>query len=67
MRLEVQERLDSCSLKISTKGLYSGDVKTYHETLRDAVSECIEQGERLKRWIDKQNNKSKDAGISKPL
>ena len=51
------ERLDSCEISINAKGLFSGKVKVYCETVSEAMSKALDKANTL-RDVIKQNNDS---------
>ena len=56
MKLSVTERLDSCEIRITSKGLFSGGVKVYDESVSLAVDMAMQQSQRLEEFIRLKNN-----------
>ena len=55
MKIEVEERINSCQIKINAKGLWSGEVKVYSSDIRDAYEQAIKYADLLQNKIGVKN------------
>ena len=53
---EINDRPDSCEVSISTKGVWSGKVKCYKETLNEAMKEALTKAKELDLLIKEKNS-----------
>ena len=55
----VGERPDSCKISINAKGLFSGEVKVYAETIEEAMKKALAKAKELNEVIRAQNETPK--------
>lgn len=57
MKAEIQtnERPDSFKISINAKGLWSGEVKVYAETVTEAKEKCLKEAKELSILIAERN------------
>jgi len=58
--IEVNERPNSCEISINAKGQWSGKVKCYADTSKDAMSDAMTRAQELEKVIAKKNQKPED-------
>jgi len=51
----INERPDSCEISINAKGLFSGKVKVYAETIEEAMKNALEKAAELEVLIKEKN------------
>lgn len=51
----VNERPNSCEINISTKGIFSGSVKCYADTLENAFEETKKRAMELEAFLKEKN------------
>ena len=55
MEIRIEERINSCKIAINAKGLFSGEVKVYDETIEKAFEKAKQNANDLERYIKGKN------------
>ena len=57
VKIEVGEQPNSCKLSVNAKGMFSGEVIVYGETIEEATTKALQKAKELKAVITEQNKK----------